>query len=118
MAGRRSRLPKIRSGIGQTALSSPDSVDQLKEDMLAGRFDYEREGSRVFGWLDDRGTYYICEGHHRIVAALEIFSETGDRSYLDLLLEHGQWETTAPPKDRRLRTRNFWSRILRLFDWW
>jgi hypothetical protein len=118
MGGRGSRLPKIRSGIGQTALSTPEAVDLIKEDMLEGRFDYERKGSRVFGWLDDRGTYYICEGHHRIVAALEICRDTGDRSFLDLLLVHGQWETTPPPKDRRLRTRSFWSRVLRFFDGW
>jgi hypothetical protein len=55
-------------------------VDQIKEAMRAGRFRFESLEGQIFGWKDAKGTYYICEGHHRVVAALEMFWEDGDRS--------------------------------------
>lgn len=97
--------PRIRSGLGQTLLGEPEKVDQLKEDMLAGRYRFDTPVGRIAGWRDAKGTYYIAEGHHRINAALEIYWETGDRSHLDLLLQAGDWENESPPKNRRLPTR-------------
>lgn len=64
---RRNRLPRLRSGIGQTLLTSPQVVDQIRRDMLAGNYDYKlREdglqdggvhgihttlGKDIIGWL-------------------------------------------------------------------
>jgi hypothetical protein len=115
--GGRKHLPRIRSGIGQPALSTPDLVDQFKEDMLGGKFRYESREGRIYGWKDKRETYYICEGHHRVVAALEIFWETGDRSYVDRLLECGTWDNPPPRENRRLPTRSVWSRLLSRLGW-
>ena len=110
--GRRERLSRIRCGVGQTLLSNLEFIDQVKDKMLAEEFRFETPEGRVFGWKDERGTYYISEGHHRIVAALEIYKESGDRSYLDRLLECGLWQDSPPPKSRRLPTRSLWSRFL------
>lgn len=62
-------------------------VDQIKADMLAEEFEFETERGRILGRNDKRGRYYISDGHHRVVAALELYKETGDCSYLDRLLE-------------------------------
>ncbi|HUG89352.1 MAG TPA: hypothetical protein VML55_00875 [Planctomycetaceae bacterium] len=110
--GRRERLPRIRSGMGQTLLSKPELVDQIKRDMLVGEFRFESPEARIFGWKDARGTHYISEGHHRVVAALELDWESGDRSHLDRLLACGIWQPSPPPKNRRLPTRSLWSRLL------
>lgn len=115
--GVRQRLPRIRCGIGQTRLSTPETVDQLKSDMLSGNYRYDSSEGRIFGWIDEQGTYYICEGHHRVVAALEIWQETGDRSCLTRLLECGLWEAGPPRKNHRLPTRSYWSRLLATFGW-
>ena len=80
--GRRGRLPRIRSGIGQTLLSKPELVSRIKRDMLAGEFRFEAPESGICGWRDKKGTYHISEGHHRVVAALEIYWESGERFYL------------------------------------
>lgn len=105
-------MPRVRSGVGQTLLSSPDLVDQIKRDMLAGEYDYESSRGRIAGWRDQRKTYYIGEGHHRMAAALEVFRETGDHSHVMRLIENGQWEPSPPPRNRRLPRRGFWSRLL------
>ena len=111
------RLPRIRCGIGQPRLSTPELVDQITDDMLAEKFRDESDEGRIFGWKDARGTYSICEGHHRVVAALEIFRETGDRTCVDRLLECGNWEEPPPTKNRRLPTRSFWSSLLIRIGW-
>lgn len=76
--GRRERLPRFRCGVGQTHLAKPELVDQIKADMLAGEYRFEFLEGRIFGWKDERGTYYICEGHHRIVAAVELLTFPGN----------------------------------------
>lgn len=98
--------------MAQTLLTKPETVDQIKEDMLAGRYDYQSRTGQIGGWRDSRGNYYIGEGHHRINAALEIYWETGDREPLDRLLRNGDWKDSKPPKNRRLPTRSFWTRVL------
>ena len=115
---RQIRLPRIRSGIGQTLLPQPERVDQIKEAMRTGSFRFESVEGRLFGWKDAKGTYYISEGHHRVVAALELYSEDGDRFHLDRLLDCGLWRRSRPPKNRRLPTRSFWSRFLYRIGLW
>jgi filamentous hemagglutinin len=84
-------------------------VDKIKQDMLAGTYDWDGSrglldpvtgellDGRIGGYLGDDGTYYVGEGHHRMNAALEIFEETGDSSYVDQLLENGAWTPGEPP---------------------
>lgn len=65
--------------------------------MREGWFGFTLEAARIDGWRDDRGAYYINDGNHRMVAALEIEQETGDPWAVHALLEHGRWITQAPP---------------------
>lgn len=115
---RRQAIPRIRSGEVQIGLAKAASIDQLKSDMLAGRFNYRIPEARISGWLDEQGTFYLCEGHHRVNAALEIYWETGDRVYLDRLIEHGRWTPARPPMNRRLPTRRLFSRFLSVLELW
>ena len=99
-------------------MTRPETVDSLKHDMLAGDYRYDSREGRIAGWRGMAGTYYIGEGHHRVNAALEIYWETGDRSHLDRLLQAGEWEDSAPPKNRRLPTRSLWSKLLYYLDYY
>ncbi|EIJ42389.1 hypothetical protein BegalDRAFT_1505 [Beggiatoa alba B18LD] len=64
-------LPIIKGT--QRGLRNPELVDQIKNDMLNGNFNYSELRAQIAGYLDD-GKYYVTEGHHRMTAALE-----GDR---------------------------------------
>lgn len=113
---RRRRLPwRIVSGIGQTALTKPEVVDRIKQDLLAGRFRFDEPLARLIGWRDDGGTYYLSEGHHRMAAAIELFRETGEDRFVAELLANGTWVPGRPPRRRRLPTRGFWFRLLARF---
>jgi RHS repeat-associated protein len=80
-----SASPKIR---GHTpALRNPAQVDQIKADMLAGRYRYDAPEGIVSGVVDQNGVIHLTEGQHRMNAALEIFDETGNASYVNQLLE-------------------------------
>jgi hypothetical protein len=111
---RKRAIPRIRSAEEQAVLPRSTTIDQLKLDMLTGRFRYESWEGQISGWID-KETYFISEGHHRVNAALEIYWETGDRSYLDRLLEHGRWSPATPPRSRVLPTRRLVSKILKYF---
>jgi hypothetical protein len=89
--------PRIQSGVGQTALRDRAVVNQIKSDMLNGRYRFEAPEGRIGGWRDAAGNYYIGEGHHRMAAALEIFEATGDASYVNRLLQYGLWTLGRPP---------------------
>jgi hypothetical protein len=65
--------------------------------MLNGNYRFQSEEGIIGGWLDDAGNYYIGEGHHRMNAALQIFEETGDPTYVNGLLTHGRWDPGPPP---------------------
>ncbi len=91
------RTPRIGSGVRQTGLRNPGEVSRIKEAMLNRRYGFEEDRGRIAGWLDDAGNYHIGEGHHRMNAALEIFEETGDASYVNRLLENGLWTPGNPP---------------------
>ena len=107
-------LPRIRGT--QVGLENPQQIDQIKCDMLEGRFDYVGATGIVYGVIDSRGVYYVKNGHHRMVAAFEIFSETGDDHYLRMLLSNGKWETVnwipndSAPMPGRTWWRRFWNR--------
>jgi len=106
----RPAIPKIRGT--QVGLKNPALVDQIKADMREGRFAYHELRARIGGIRDRKGTYYVGEGHHRTIAALEIYYETGDAAPLLELLRHGAFTNGPPPLDRCvLPLRSWWARV-------
>jgi hypothetical protein len=101
-------LPRIRGT--QIGLLHPEVVDQIKADMLAGQFGYEELRARVAGERDPKGAYHVRIGHHRMVAAMEIYRETGDPSAVRLLLQWGKWDDVprTPIDTRPLPARDWW----------
>ncbi|MEE9928624.1 hypothetical protein [Microvirgula aerodenitrificans] len=75
----------------QTGLRNPLEVDRVKIDMLKGEYQFMVPRGRIAGYVDDKGRYYISEGNHRMVAAQEIYKDTGDVSYIKKLIENGVW---------------------------
>ncbi len=73
----------------QTGLRNPQQVDQIKNDMTSGNYRFNAPEGRIAGYIDSKGNYYISEGNHRMVAAQEIYKNTGDKSYIDKLLQNG-----------------------------
>jgi len=108
---------RLRSGFRQAALRNPQQVDQIKELMLKGKWDFKDRGHALAYWRDGR-TVWIGDGHHRVNAALEIGRSTGDWSYLDRLLEFGIQSPDLPPKADRCRfpTRGWLSWLLMLME--
>ncbi len=104
----RHKLPKIRGT--QVGLKNPRHVDQIKAQMRSGQFPYDELAFRISGITDRRGTYHVIEGHHRIVAGMELFRETRDSSFVTNLIAHGKWdEQENPPRDSRpLPARHWW----------
>lgn len=100
MPSPRVRLPRIRGT--QIGLRDWSLVDRIKSDMRMGRYAYHERRGQIGGVRDRQGTYYVIEGHHRMVAALEWFSESGDATAVLELLRWGLWtELDKPPVDRR-----------------
>ena len=60
--------------------------------MVAGRFRFADPDCPIGGVLDPRGTYHVEDGHHRMVAALELWHVTGEDRYVRELLARGRWE--------------------------
>ncbi|VTP15446.1 hypothetical protein PUATCC27989T_03340 [Phytobacter ursingii] len=91
----------------QTGLRNPQQVDQIKNDMLSGDYRFNAPEGRIAGYIDSKGTYYISEGNHRMVAAQEIFQRTGDKSFIEKLLQNGLWTETksAPAGAKPMPTR-------------
>nr|WP_240431476.1 hypothetical protein [Pectobacterium parmentieri] len=91
----------------QTGLRNPQQVDQIKNDMMSGNYRCSAPEGRIAGYIDNKGNYYISEGNHRMVAAQEIYKKTGDKSYIDKLLQNGSWTQTknAPVGDKPMPTR-------------
>jgi hypothetical protein len=105
------RLPVIRGT--QIGLRDPALVDRLKADMRNGSYAYAENRGRIGGVRDPAGRYYVIEGHHRIVAALEIYHETGDPTAALELIRWGLWtDVVRPPTDARpLPFRDWWGRF-------
>jgi hypothetical protein len=100
--------PKFRGT--QVGLKYPSYVDELKRTLRAGDFRFHEPGARVSGIRDAKGVYHVKEGHHRIVAALEILRESGDERPLRELMRWGKWDDQdRGPKDSRpLPSRSWW----------
>lgn len=105
----RKPIPKIRGT--QIGLANPDQIDQIKADMLGGRFAYHEQRGQLAGVRDPRGTYYVKVGHHRMAAALEIHWETGDATFVHQLIHWGLWDNVlqAPFDGRPMPGRRFWA---------
>ena len=105
---RKPHLPRIRGT--QLGLARPAQVDQIKADMLAGRFAFGESAARLDGVRDRRGVYYVKDGHHRMVAAMEIYRETGDSHFVLELVRWGRWNDTerAPIDGCALPSRSWW----------
>jgi hypothetical protein len=101
-------LPKIRGT--QIGLRDPTLVDRLKAEMAAGRYAFQEPRGQIGGVIDRRGTYHVVEGHHRMVAALELFRETGDDNAVQALIAWGRWSfVDNPPIDSRpFPSRSMW----------
>jgi hypothetical protein len=101
-------LPNIRGT--QIGLRDPTLVGRLKSDMRTGRYAFEDERGQIGGVLDSRGIYHIIEGHHRMVAAMELSREIGDDEPVAALLRWGKWSIVdKPPVDSRpLPSRTRW----------
>ncbi|MFP1843703.1 VENN motif pre-toxin domain-containing protein, partial [Lonsdalea quercina] len=91
----------------QTGLRNPQQVEQIKNDMMSGNYRFSAPEGRIAGYIDSKGNYYISEGNHRMVAAQEIYKKTGDKSYIDKLLQNGSWTQTknAPVGAKPMPTR-------------
>jgi hypothetical protein len=101
-------IPRIRGT--QIGLRDPPLVDRIKRDMLAGEYAYKEDRGRIGGVRDPAGTYHVIEGHHRMVAALEVYRKTGDATAVLELLRNGLWTDVAvPPSDSRpMPARRWW----------
>ncbi len=104
-------LPRIRSC--QIGLRNPALVDQIKADMQAGRYAFSEPRGQIAGWRDARGTFYVNDGNHRMVAALELFRETGNPEFVLDLLRSCRWaEVVSPPIGHRpMPARDWWRRL-------
>ncbi|MBY0523728.1 MAG: hypothetical protein K2R98_10035 [Gemmataceae bacterium] len=105
------RLPRIRGT--QTGLSNPNQVDQIKADMRSGDYKFNELRGRISGVTDPHGTYYVMVGHHRMVAALELYAETGEPDFVFTLLEWGFWDDVVrvPINSRPMPARNWWGAL-------
>ena len=107
-------LPKLRSM--QAGLSHPKDVDIWKN-MLMGGTD-PKYGKWIWGGqhrisgFKKNGIYYISEGNHRTVAALEIYKEAGNSLPFQRLIQEGMWDTTYQfGRSFPMPTRYFWGKV-------
>ena len=76
---------------------------KIKESMKSGNYVFEKDSNRV-GFEIFNNVFYITEGHHRIQAALELWKETKDYSFVDKLIQNGlRWDINKLPKSYRLK---------------
>jgi hypothetical protein len=102
-------LPRIRGT--QVGLENPAQIDRIKKDMLNGQYAYDEIRGQATGVIDPHGVYHVMTGHHRMVAALEILSDTGQDLYVRLLLSNGSWPKVSftPHNSRPMPGRVLWS---------
>lgn len=101
-------IPRIRGT--QLGLRDAALVDTLKGQMRSGTFDFEELAHRIGGVRDRKGTYHVIDGHHRMVAALELWEETRETMAVLELLRCGRISLIdRPPSDSRpMPSRSRW----------
>ena len=111
------RLPPIQGT--QIGLKFPDQVDIIKADMKEGRFDFQALRARIGGVRDRQGVYHVIDGHHRMVAAIELMRETADTLAVHELLRWGYFaeEQPTPIDSRPLPFRDWWGWLRNWFGW-
>ncbi|HCJ0621895.1 filamentous hemagglutinin N-terminal domain-containing protein [Klebsiella variicola] len=83
----------IRSA--QVGLGKPGEVDVYKNQMRNNTFPLEPKNGIIAGYTDKKGVYYVSDGNHRMVAAVEYYNETGDPKFINLLIKNGAWTYDA-----------------------
>jgi hypothetical protein len=94
----------------QRGLKNRALAEQIRSDMLQGRFYFQETRAIISGVIDPRGVYYVIEGHHRMAAAMDIYKKTGDPSYVLELIRWGKWD--------HVEYRPIDGRPLPALDWW
>ncbi len=79
----------------QVGLGQPAKVDYYKKLMKDGSFKFDKDEFIVAGFRDSKGIYYVSEGNHRMVAAIELYNETGSAKYIEGLIKNGRWNYDA-----------------------
>lgn len=79
----------------QVGLGQPAKVDYYKKMMKDGTFKFDKDEFIVAGFRDSKGIYYVSEGNHRMVAAIELYNETGSTKYIEGLIKNGRWNYDA-----------------------
>jgi|GEM_PF-6378767 len=82
----------------QVGLKNVKLIPKLVKAMKNGTYEYTAARGIIAGYKDSKGVYYVSEGHHRMVAAQQIFNTTGDAGPLNKLIANGIWTKvkTAP----------------------
>ncbi|MEZ7213922.1 hypothetical protein ACBC55_06060 [Klebsiella spallanzanii] len=75
----------------QVGLGKPEKVDFYKKQMKDESFKYNVDEFKIAGYKDSKGMYYVSEGNHRMVAAIELYNETGSTRYIEALIKNGNW---------------------------
>lgn len=79
----------------QVGLGKPEKVDYYKQMMRDGTFKFDKDEYIIAGFKDSKGIYYVSEGNHRMVAAIELYNETGSAKYIEGLVKNGRWDYNA-----------------------
>lgn len=76
-------------------------VEQMKKSMKSNSFDFTIDNNKI-GYEVFNDTYYVTEGHHRMQAALEIWKETSDYSFVENLIKNGlRYDISKKPQSFR-----------------
>lgn len=76
-------------------LGKPGEVDVYKNQMRNNTFPLVPEKGVIAGYVDKKGVYYVSDGNHRMVAAVEYYNETGNPEYIKQLIKNGTWTYNA-----------------------
>lgn len=79
----------------QIGLGKPETVDIYKQQMKDGTFPLTPGKGIIAGYTDSKGMYYVSDGNHRMVAAVEFYNETGSSKYIETLIKNGSWTYDA-----------------------
>ncbi|GKX53885.1 hypothetical protein SOASR029_41940 [Budvicia aquatica] len=105
--------PKVKGT--QVGFRDPDYIDIVKDKMSNGSFDYSDMKNQIGGYFDEKGTYHVGDGHHRMAAAIELYKETGNDKHICELLSNGKWDSGKPNNSRPMPSRKLWGKIRNMY---